>query len=473
MTRQLLLLALGITIFACKKPAPEPKPHCDLASEVLDGNYECGTIQVPEDHNQPDGRKIDMSYVILKAFNENSTNSAMIYFRGGPGAPTVTKGKILEYANHPVRQERDIILYDQRGIGFSSSLPNISDGLFQIMSEDLTYEEELKRVQDLIAEYSQLCREQGIGLKHYNTFQSSKDVGVLMEQLGYDKYNLYGGSYGGRLARAIQDEFPSYLNTVILNSPDPLSGDFIIDRLKSYSVALERFFNFCESDPTCSEQNPNIREAYISGLVKLKENPIEVTYDGGTFYVNEQDGVYMLRRMLYRTNSRTEAPEMIKAYNEGSGDILQEALRFELSFTAGYNASMMMAVERYEKYNLENTSDVIEAAYESSPLLPAKLGYFTSLYLASKNWHDGYLPMEERKFQTSSIPTMIFVNQYDPVTPPEYGRMYAEKLENGRLFILDEGGHGGGNQECKGQLFADFMNDPENIDTSCLNLYVE
>ena len=55
-----------------------------------------------------------------------------------------------------------------------------------------------------------------------------------MKHLDYEKYNLYGVSYGTRLGRVIQDMNSDYLNTVILNSPNPIVGDLLIDRLKSY-----------------------------------------------------------------------------------------------------------------------------------------------------------------------------------------------------------------------------------------------
>jgi hypothetical protein len=49
-----------------------------------------------------------------------------------------------------------------------------------------------------------------------------------------------------------------------------------------------------------------------------------------------------------------------------------------------------------------------------------------------------------------------------------------ENLSKGKLLILDEGGHGGGNRECKNQVMIDFMNNPNvQLNTSCLNIYLE
>jgi len=82
--------------------------------------------------------------------------------------------------------------------------------------------------------------------------------------------------------------------------------------------------------------------------------------------------------------------------------------------------------------------------------------------------------MQERRFKISAIPTIIMVNRYDPVTPPVNGKIMQRELTNGKLFVLDEGGHGGGNVECRVAVMTKFMNAPhETLDTQCLNLYQE
>ncbi len=46
-----------------------------------------------------------------------------------------------------------------------------------------------------------------------------------------------------------------------------------------------------------------------------------------------------------------------------------------------------------------------------------------------------------------------------------------ERLTNGHLFILDEGGHGEGNLECKIEVIRSFFDNSENRPGSgCLNI---
>ncbi len=173
---------------------------------------------------------------------------------------------------------------------------------------------------------------------------------------------------------------------------------------------------------------------------------------------------------MYGADSRTMVPSLVREYQEGGGPIIKNLIENE--FKATYNYSMWISVERYEMFNPENTSEVIDEIYETLPLLPVKLGFFSPVYMALGDWHDASLSEDKKTFQSSSVPTMITVNHFDPVTPPENGHILMEDLTNGQLYILDEGGHGGGDVTCRNKVMIAFMDDPDsNLDTSCLNIY--
>ncbi len=439
-------------------------------------DVQAGAIWVPENHDAPEGRKIQIAYVVLKAKDTVAPEYPMIFFSGGPGGNTLGPGMVNFLLEHPFRENRDIILFDQRGIGYSSALPDMSYASFRIMAKNADEAEELALNREMIRDFQEQCKAQNINPAYYNTHQNAKDVGLLFAHLGYGKYNLFGGSYGTRLARVVQDFFPEFVHSSVLDSPAPMSGDFLLNRLESYSLALGRIFDYCNGNTDCNSQYPNLREDYIEAINKLKASPL-TTKMGDTLEVtiNAQDGIYLLRRLLYQNNSREKAPELIQAYLKGEGEVIQELLTEEyLFYTGGLNLSMLLSVEKYENFNLNNTAEVIEDHYRKYPYLPVKLGFFDAFYQAGMDWHEAYLPLNQRVFEKSEIPSLIFVNQFDPVTPPKYGHLFKEKLPRGTLLILDEGGHGGGNQACKNAVISSFMNDPEApLDTSCLNLYSE
>jgi len=442
--------------------------------EGLDSTDElrCGAILVPENHDSPAGKKIEITYVVVQSKDTETRESPMIYLSGGPGGSSISSGRINNWLNSPLREKRDIILLDQRGIGYSSALPNINEEIYDIFGKNINEDEELAMMQELVSSYRAKCEAENIQLQHYNSFQNAKDVGMLMKHLAYGKYNIYGVSYGTRLARVVQEFYPDLLNSVILNSPNPIKGDFLIDRIKSYSLALRRVFDYCKNNSECNSAYPALQDEYLKTINSLKEAPLELEIGGIPYFVNAQDGVYFIRRKLYANDSRSGVPSLIRELQNGGGPILTGIIQNE--FGPGYNYPMWLSVERHEMFNPENTQEVIDATYKALPLLPAKLALFTPSYLAMKDLHGATLSEEMKDFKNSSVPTMITVNQFDPVTPPENGKIMMERLSNGLLFIMDEGGHGGGDVECRNKVMTAFMDDPKaKLDTSCLNLYEE
>ncbi len=463
------ILALLIILHSCPGIAQETAGTCDF----IDGlsaisEVECGKISVPEDHEDPEGKKISVAYVIVKGKNKTDKEPVII-LGGGPGAEMISAGIVEYLLQDPLRENRDIIIYEQRGIGHSSGLPDINSELEKIMAADLTVKEEKEEMKKLILKAREMAGEKDIDLSNYNTWQNANDVGSLMEDLKYPKYNLYGISYGTRLARKVQDLYPGYLNAVIHNSPALSSGDLLIDRLHNYSNALEKILNYCENDSGCNKQYPHLQQTYLKAIDNIKNQPLELEVRGEPYYVNAQDAIYFLRKELYSSGALKNVPALIVELKERGGPILEKLVAH--NFEMNYNNLMWLAVERNEMFNPENTEEKIGKVYKRLQLLPEELGLFTAVYIAFKDLHAGSLSEEKSAFQFSDVPTMILVNQYDPVTPPKNGYIFKEKIPNALLYVLDEGGHGGGNEDCRTRVMIDFMNDPSKIpDFSCMKL---
>ncbi|NNF22022.1 MAG: hypothetical protein HKN67_08775, partial [Saprospiraceae bacterium] len=115
--------------------------NCSFLDEINDtSRMICGYLEVPENHDKPDGKKITIAYVVFKSENTESSEFPLIQFTGGPGGQALRQPEyILE---EPILKTRDIIRFDQRGIGKSSPLPDLTSKLYSLFPQDLTYEEE-------------------------------------------------------------------------------------------------------------------------------------------------------------------------------------------------------------------------------------------------------------------------------------------------------------------------------------------
>lgn len=472
--KQILLFVFLFILFGGQIVEAE-KSECSSFKgfEKMEG-ISCGKLLVPENHDVPEGRKITISYVILKAKSKKTKDDPIIYFSGGPGGSSLSIGTTRFLGNSPLNKDRDVILFDQRGINLSSGLPDIGPDIFQAMAADADIKKERKLISEVLKKYKQKARKAGIELGDYNSFQNARDVGEMMKKLGYKKYNLFGISYGTRLARLIQDLFPEKVKTVTLDSPNLMTDDFLTDRMKGYSAAAEKTFKACENDQQCRSKYPNLRKDYETVLKDLKKKPMAIDVDGEIFSVNAPDAMYFLRRRLYSNRAKEVFPKLIKAFQTSEKETIRQAVRAEKQLVnpSSFNTSMFLAVSTFESMNPANTQKVIDKMYAELPHYPAQLAFFTNLYIEGKTWHSKFLPMGKRKFNKSDVPTIIFVNQFDPVTPPENGSLFQKKLTKSHLFILDVGGHSGGDFNCKMKVMAEFMNDPKKqLDGSCLKLF--
>lgn len=472
-----IIIFLLPLVFFGKAGLAQSNESCDFLKGLgANERVNCGYLQVPENHSIPEGRKLNIAYVILKARNSSTNNEPLIFFMGGPGGEMLSPGFIEMWLNTPIIENRDVILFDQRGTNYSAELPDIGLSLFNILAADANVASEQAMFIDSLSLYKEICQKQGIDLGSFNSFENAKDVGLLMKHFAYKKYNLFGSSYGTRLARIVMEMYPEMVNSVILDSPSPLEGDFLLSRLHGYTKALQRVIDNCELNVECKGKYPNLEHDYLIAIEEFKSNPLKIQFNGGKkFYVNSQDAIYLLRRRLYSRDALQSVPIFIEGLANRDTVIIKSVVEAERNiYFEKVNHSMFLSVENYSQFNPDLTTEKIDSVYKKLSLLPERLGYFNSLYVAGQTWHNNRLTNNEKKFLRSEIPTLILVNRFDPATPPENGLILKKDLTNSTLLVLNKGGHGAlDGSECMWKLLTNFLehNIITESETSCLNLF--
>ena len=188
-------------------PAPTPVPARFEAGPcqfpVPEGKIDCGVLFVPEDRSEPNSPLIQLPVAVIRSSNPKPAPDPVVYLNGGPGAYSLDNLSFLPVLFKEVLANRDLIVFDQRGAGYASpslNCPEADDQFYQDLGKNLTQEEaQQHRVQAMHA-----CRErlikQGVNLAAYTSAANAADVDDLRSALGYAKWNLYGVSYGTRLA---------------------------------------------------------------------------------------------------------------------------------------------------------------------------------------------------------------------------------------------------------------------------------
>ena len=265
-------------------------------NEAEGTTFSCGVVVVPENHDKPDGRTIELFYLRLNSHQQPAAAAPLVYLAGGPGgsgAYDLTANKILNENLDKVRQTRDIIAYDQRGTGFSQYLLcapfEASLGILQDRDKNPKIAATIADLQKTesgigyAALRSNLCGVgtkllAGVDLAQYNSVSSAQDIPLVVKALGYTKgYSLYGTSYGTRLAQEAMRTVPEGIQGVVIDGP---SGPSIPNNMWSATKPAAPYVEIlaqCAADKACNAAYPNIAARFGALLTKLEKKPLVVT----------------------------------------------------------------------------------------------------------------------------------------------------------------------------------------------------
>lgn len=443
-----------IVVVSLHNVLPAQPVDCSLFGQFNNIAFDvCGKITVPENYDKPAGKKLNIAYGIIRAKTEVSPKEPIIICTGGPGGPAIQG--LNRWARHPFLNNHDLIIFDQRGIGFSDSLPQMGASLFRVLANDFNPAEELQAIDSIVKAYRSKISYKGIDLSNYNTLASAADVNELMKQLSYDKYILYGESYGTRLVRTVLDMYPKQVASAILDSPAVQEEDFLIMRLKNLDNGIEKIFNFCASDSVCNSRFPGLETTFRSALKDLSENPIKCLIGQQSFTINPQDALYLLRYYLYRWDANEQAPKFISDLKQRNIERLSKSLPQIFDILRTINFSVFLAIEISEETDNNKTVSQLEKANENYNNLPYPLGLFGSLRISGLSWNKK-LNRKESLWKQCPVPTLLLTNEFDPATPPEYAVKYVALLPNSILLVLNQFGHGAGGTTCINNLMAHF-----------------
>src|SRR5687768_8291206 len=101
------------------QPAFVDEPCVDTRLTAI---AQCGTVEVLENRAEPDGRRISLNVIVLRATSPGPHLPPLFDIDGGPGL-AVTKNASFYLADGAAyRARRDVVMIDQRGTGGSNPL---------------------------------------------------------------------------------------------------------------------------------------------------------------------------------------------------------------------------------------------------------------------------------------------------------------------------------------------------------------
>ena len=468
-----------------EEPPGEPSATFEEAAcpfDVPEGApVECGFVVVPEDHNDPTGPTIRLAISVLRDHSDEHQPDPVIVLSGGPGEKTVANSLALGPVLAPIHPNRDLIVFDQRGVGLSEpalECPEFVQALFELLDEPNPGAAVQGQFDALMACRDRLISE-GHNLSAYNTIQSAADVDAIRIALGYDQVNLYGGSYGSLLAQATMRDHPQGIRSVVITSVLPLEKSFFIESSTTTANAVMRLLSACAADKACSHAYPDLQDTLFAVIDQLNAEPVPISVTNpldGQSYEAVLTGDMVLGNLvtfLYITQIIPVLPQAIHDVHNRDYDLMTQLSSTKLSLLDLTSRGMMMSV--FCTYDLigRTPEDLlnIRAALPRqlvSSIDPELLIEYSTFGLC-ENW-----PVEQagawvKEPLVSEIPTLVLEGEFDPVTPPEYGELVAGYLSSSYFFEFPGVGHDILANACAREMAGDFLDDPTQApDTACI-----
>lgn len=399
--------------------------------------HECMFVTVPENRALKGGREIDLHVVVLPALGSDPAPDPVFVLMGGPGQAANDKvGYFSDYLAE-VRETRDFVLVDYRGSGLSNPLD------FEIEPGDMTalLEETLpmELVERELARLSKLA-----DLTQYTTDNIVDDIDDVRRALGYEKINLYGGSYGTRAALVYLRRHGQYARTAAIKSVAPLGFPIGGTAASDAQASLDRLFADCAADPQCAEAYGDLAPRLEELFSSLREKPLVLDttnpFDGSVVAVpvTGESVVRTVRMMLYSGADRGALPGMISRGADGHFDEwASRILITAVAVSAQIYEGMLLSVLATEDLPLYDTKAMEASSRET--FLGA--GLLDDVQGALAAWPRGELDESFMEPVRSDVPVLLISGEVDPVTPAGPAEEATRTLPNSLHLVFQHGSH--------------------------------
>jgi pimeloyl-ACP methyl ester carboxylesterase len=425
----------------------------------------CGELVLPEDPDRPDSAQISLQIAVVPARAKTAAPDPVVFIAGGPGQSALESFPAIAGAFRAINAERDIILVDQRGTGGSNPLecPEVA------ASEALDTEA-------VPAEVIEACIAELPGdPRFYTTSIAVRDLERVRETLGYATWNLYGISYGTRVAQHYLRRYPERTRSVILDGVVPptlaLGPRVSLDA----QAALDLVFTRCAADEACATRFPDLATRFDELGAALTERPLEIMFPHPltaepTSLTLDADALSSAVRLLsYAPETVSLLPLLINTAVEG--DPVPMAAQVEM---VSSSLSEMIAIGMHNA--VVCTEDAPFYADDDAALRDALADsymgalQYDALIEICASWPAGVIDADFKEALVSAVPVLLLSGEADPITPPSNAELAAATLSRSRLLVGPGQGHGLAIRGCVRQLMTTFITDldPEGLDADCI-----
>jgi len=461
--------ASGLWLQAAAAAAPVPSlslHECRLEHPLRLSSVaaRCGVLKVPEDRSASNGATIDLSIAVVPALNRRTAAAPLFLLAGGPGQGATAMYVGFSAAFARVNRDHDIVLVDQRGTGGSGAL-------------SCDYPEDWRAVDDVMPVLRQATaaclHKYGERVRFYTTSAAVADLAAVREALQMRTIDLYGVSYGTRVAELYMRRYPDSVHAVILDGvtvPEQAIGpDTPLDGERALDLIITR----CKYSRDCAAAYPQLQQD-LDGLRRQfgpQKSTLVIDDPNGalplTLEFNRNLLNASLRFLSYSATQASLLPTLIHRAAQGAlaplaAQTVMTARQVRDQLAIGMQNSVICS-EDVPFYPGSIDRAAISRTFQGTDQLDAFLEI-------CKLWPHGPVDADLHSPLRSEIPTLLLSGEADPVTPPADAERAARGFAHHRHLILSGEGHGQVATGCVPKLMAEFLNAaaPEKLDAACL-----
>jgi len=466
MTLRFPVLVLAALLAACSPGSESPRSAIALSPCRLpgvDSMARCGTLEVWEDRAAKSGRRITLRVAVVPAKLRAREPDPIVILAGGPGQGAVSLAPQVMPLFARLNDGRDVVFLDQRGTGKSHPLDCQDESQpVQTLFEDALPE---RLVTKCLAQLDADPRQ-------YVTPVAVEDLDEVRAALGYDKLNLWGGSYGTRAALEYVRRHGDHVRSIVLDGVAPATMKLPLSFVTDGDAALDRLIEACDQEAGCKKNYPDLRVMIASLRGQLARRPARTTIqdprtgERASIQVNENVFLTGIFRPLYVAELASLLPFGISSaatgdYNPLLAQNLELADDIAQNLSIGMHLSVICAedIPRITPEDLERLGQ----SFFGRALVD-------DFMRACASWPRGKLPDDFYTPVKSDVPALILSGGIDPATPPRHGDAVAASLPNARHFVAPYLGHGVSLHGCAPRLVETFVKKASaaELDGKCL-----
>ncbi|CAN5390980.1 alpha/beta hydrolase [soil metagenome] len=480
-------------------PSASTGPLTECRVPGLRNSVLCGVVRRALDPARPGGPTIDVHYVVVPAMARRKLPDPVFLLAGGPGQSAIDLAPSAMGLFARLNNRRDIVFVDQRGTGRSAPL-ECEDTTREPLADQADPERQFRRLMDCKARLLKLPYiRTAADLGAFTTTLAMQDLDAVRRQLGADRIDLVGASYGTRAALEYQRQFPAAVRRSVIDGVAPadmvLPTSFSVDGQAAFDAVLAA----CEREAACKTSYPALRSdwaALLASLPKAVTAAHPLTGQPERFTLTREMVLGAVRGPLYVPSLAAALPAAIAEAAQGRYEGLmgvsallasrkgtQLAMGMHFSVVCSEDVPLLEAGEAKRDAVASTQRDA--KADAGTRAVAGQVGgeapgadfgdEQAQLYRrACAAWPRGAVPAAFYTVPRSASPVLLLSGGLDPATPPRHAARVAQALGPlAQHVVVPNAGHGVMNIGCMRDVVYRFIDaaddsDAVAVDASCV-----